>query len=348
MVRDVYNVVPTTLANSPTSNIAKAFVGTSSFTCSAAQASIITTYGFLPEPGTSAAATCGYTGLKAFARSASTTTVSVPASALVGTPVTATASVVSNNNFGGQVQFLNGATVLASATIPAGAASASASFTASAVGSVPVTAQFIPAQPGVASSVSAAVPVSVAGSASTTAITVPKKLTVNKSASVKVSIAGADAAGGTVTLKSGSTVLGSAKLTPGASSAVVKFKPAKTKLSLAATYTPATGAVLGSTSAAKAAKVAKGEATITISKKSVKVGKKAKVAITLTGIVKPTGTVSVKEGKKVISSKAKLVKGKVSVSITKLKVGTHKLTVTYKGNTIYVSTKKTGSIKVKK
>ncbi|CAN5264669.1 hypothetical protein BH11ACT2_BH11ACT2_15400 [soil metagenome] len=341
MVRDVYNVVPTSLANTPASNIAKAFVGSGSFVCAPAQASIITTYGFLTAPN------CGSVSLKAYARSVSTTTLSVPASALVGSSVTATASVVSVNNLGGQVQFLNGSSVLATATIPAGSSSASATFAASAVGTVPVTAQFIPAATGVASSVSAASTVAIAATASTTTFTAPK-LTVGKASKVTVTVAGGDALGGTVQVKNGSTVIGSATVAAGAGSAVVTVTPTAIKNSLTAVYTPKTGAVIGSTSVVASVKAAKGTVKITVSKvKTVKFGKTSKVAIKVSGVVTPTGTVTVKEGKKTLTKTAKLVKGKVTVSLKKLKKGTHKIVVTYNGNSVFKSGVKSKTTKVK-
>ena len=377
MVRNVYNIIPSKLADDATSDVAKMFVGANSTVCQ--QTAVIQSYGFLPASSTGAGI-CGYKGTRAFPASASSASVSVASTTVVGSSVTATATVNSVSNGGGTVRFMTGDTVIATASIAANATTATATIATSKVGSLPVKAVFIPALAGVASSTSGdavidvtavpstqppvtnppvttppvtnppvapapapAVPTATAASFST------PKLTIGKTASVTVAIVGGDAAGGTVTLKNGTTVLGTAAVAAGTTSAVVKFVPSKTSYALSATYAPKTGAVLASSSSIATAKAAKGAATVKVSKiKAIKAGKSAKVTVKVSNAaVTATGTVTIKEGKKTLATK-KLVKGKVTITVKKLKAGSHKLTVTYKGNTVLKSATKTGSlVKVK-
>ena len=339
MVRDVYNIVPSRLADDPTTDIAKTFIGSNSLVCQ--QSSVITTYGFLQMPGGSAAATCGYSQLRAYSPSASTTTLAVSGTSLVGQNISATATVVSNGNGGGQVRFMSGATVLATQTIAKGSSTAAATFTAKSVGSLPVKAIFVPALAGVASSSSADVAIAVAGTTSAVAFATPKLVT-GKKATVTVNVAGGDATGGTVTLKDGAAVLGTVAVNPGATSVAVSFTPTKLKYSLSATYVPKTTTVIGSSTAAVAVKATKGKAVITVKKiKTVKAGKTSKVTVTIVG---GTGKFSIKEGKKVLVKSATLKKGTATVSIKKLKKGKHKLTIVYKGSSVYKATTKTGTV----
>src|SRR5690606_18087509 len=65
---------------------------------------------------------------------------------------------------------------------------------------------------------------------------------------------------------------------------------------------------------------------VTSKAKSVKASKKPKVTVTVkaTGVAKPTGTVTVKYGKKSVKVKLKArAKGKVSVTLPKLKKGSY-------------------------
>jgi hypothetical protein len=357
MVRDVYNIVPSKLADDASSDVAKMFIGANSSVCQ--QTAVIQSYGFLPA-STTGAGVCGYKQTRAYSASPSTTSVSVASTTVVGTPVTATATVTSISNGGGTVRFMSGDSVLATSAIAAGATTATATIATPTVGSLPVKAVFIPALAGVASSTTAdavvsvtavpetgTTPVTVVPTATATSLKAPK-LTIGKTASVTVSVSGGDATGGTVSLTSGSTVLGTAAVAAGASSAVVKFVPKKTSYSLSASYAPKTGAVLTSSSSLTAVKAAKGAATVKVSKiKSVKAGKTAKVTVKVTNAgVTATGKVTIKDGKKTLATK-KLVKGKVTISVKKLKKGSHKLTVTYKGSSTLKTAKKTSTVKIK-
>lgn len=350
MVRDVYNIVPSRLADDSSSAIAKTFVGSDSLVCK--QTAVITKYGFLPEPGTTPASTCGYAQLRAYAASTSTTTLAVPANGSTGSTLKASVSVASNGNGGGVVNILEGTTTVGTAKITTGGSTVDVSVTPTVAGAHSYTAQFIPALGGVASSTSSAQPVDVAQGATTssTTISVPS-LTAGKTATVTATVKGGSTAGGTVKLYSGSTLVKSATVAAGATSAKLAFVPIHATYSLKAVYTPKDATATTSTSAVKAVKVAKGSSAVAVgtiaTTKSTK-GAAVRVHVTATGAV-ATGTVTIKEGSKVLISKKALDKdGRIAVTLPKLKVGTHKLTVSYSGSSVWNTSSKTVSFKVVK
>jgi hypothetical protein len=162
ITRKVYNIVPSALADDPTSKINWAFVGTGSLVCS--QKETITRYGFGVLTGSGANA-CGDTSVRAYAPSISSVSVttSVPTIKFGGS-FTATATVVSNNNGGGEVEFFNGATSLGVKKIAAGATTATLdvkSGTELALADYSITAVFVPSLLGVAEATSAIAPVTV-------------------------------------------------------------------------------------------------------------------------------------------------------------------------------------------
>jgi hypothetical protein len=346
-VRDVYNIVPSRLADDPSSAIAKTFVGKDSLVCK--QTATIAAYGFLPEPATSASTTCGYDQLRSVSASLSTTTLSVPATATAGTSVDATATVDSFGTGGGTVLFRQGTSTVGTGTIARGGTSVTAPVSL-AQGTASVTAVFVPALPGVASSSSAPSTVTVAPApAATTATVSAPKLTVGKTAKVTVTVASGDAAGGSVTLKNGTETVGTAKVAAGASTASISFVPKHSTYAFVATYTPATTAGSKATSPTVSVKVTKGAPTVKVSTiKSVKKGKRASVPVQVTGTGStPTGKVTVKEGSKTLATKT-LSGGKATITLPLLKEGTHKLTVTYGGSTIWNASSKSASVKVTK
>ncbi|MDQ2624898.1 MAG: hypothetical protein M3Y20_07030, partial [Actinomycetota bacterium] len=94
----------------------------------------------------------------------------------------------------------------------------------------------------------------------------------------------------------------------------------------------------GSSSSATSSQVSvaklKAKAKVKLAKKTVKVGKRAKVTVRVQvpGIAKPKGTLVIRDGKKKITTvklKAKHA-GKLTVRLPKLKAGKHKITVTFK------------------
>jgi len=335
MVRDVYNIVPSRLVDDPSSAIAKTFAGPKSLVCSLGN--VISAYGFLPEPATSSATTCGYTGLRAFDASPSTTAVQVPATGVSGSTVTATATVGSFGNGGGSVNFSVGGSLVKTAVIARGATSVSAALPLSATGSQVVTAQFVPALGGVASSISpvANVTVSAAVSISKTTLSVPAEA-FGKATTITANIASGDAHGGSVSFFNGKTLLGKSAVKAGATKATFAFVPRALAYSIKAVYTPSTGAAQGSTSAVVTVKVAAGTPSVKVAKPgTVKSTVGGKVSVTVTGTVSvPAGTVVIKEGSKVLAKKA-LAGGKATITLPKLKVGSHKLTVTYTGSSTW-------------
>jgi len=342
-VRDVYNIVPSRLADDPSSAIAKAFVGKDSLVCK--QTATIAAYGFLPEPATNAATTCGYAQLRAFPASLSTTALSIPAKAVAGKPVSATVSVDSFGTGGGTVRFLNGSTVVGTGTIAKGAKSVTAPVTLPS-GTASVNALFIPALAGVASSTSAASTVTVSAATGVT-MTVPR-LTVGKTAKVTTTITGGNATGGTVTIGNGTETVGTAKVAAGATTASVSFVPKRASYSLVATYTPATAGGTAATSAVSTVKVAKGAPTVKAGKvKSVSAKSHAKVTVAVSGTgVTPTGKVTVKEGSKTLASVSLSKTGRGTVSLPRLKAGTHKLTVVYGGDSLWNTARTSSSVRI--
>ncbi|WIB25769.1 Ig-like domain repeat protein [Curtobacterium sp. MCSS17_015] len=343
-VRDVYNIVPSRLADDPTSAIAKTFVGKDSLVCK--QTATIAAYGFLPEPATTPATTCGYDQLRSITASPSTTKLSVPATATAGKAVTASVSVDSFGAGGGTVKVFKGNAVVGTGTIARGATSGTAPVTLP-VGSASLTAQFVPSLAGVASSTSAPATVAVAP-ATAVSLSVPK-LTVGKTAKVTVKVTGAGPSGGTVTLKNGKETLGTAKV-PAAGTATISFVPKAVSYKFTTTYT-ASGSGAVATNTTGTVKAAKGAPTVTVSAiKSVKASAKAKVAVRVTGTGSvPTGTVTVKEGsKKLASGTVSSKDGRVTVTLPKLKAGTHKLTVSYSGSTTWNGADKAATLKVTK
>lgn len=343
-VRDVYNIVPSRLADDPSSAVAKTFVGKDSLVCK--QTATIAAYGFLPEPATSPSTTCGYDQLRSITASPSTTKLSVPASATAGRPVSASVSVESFGAGGGSVKVFSGTKLVGTGTIARGETTGTAAVTLPA-GTASLTALFVPSLAGVASSTSGASSVTVTP-ATAVSVSVPK-LTVGKTAKVAVTVTGADAAGGTVTLRNGTQTLGTAKVTA-AGTATISFVPKAVSYRFTTTYTgAASGNVAQSTTGTVTA--AKGAATLKVnSVKSVKASAKAKVTATVSGSGSvPTGTVTVKEGsKKLATGTVSSKDGRVTVTLPKLKAGTHKLTVSYSGSTTWNGTSKTASLKVTK
>lgn len=336
--RQVYNIVPSALADDPTSQVAKTFVGAGSLVCK--DTATITAYGFGLLTGSTK---CGDTSVRAYKASTSTTKLTIPTTATVGTAVTATVAVSSFGNVGGTVRLVDGTSVLASATVARGASSASLTWTPTVNGARALSAVFVPALAGVGASTSAVSTVTVAAAptkvtpaaASTTSVVLPKKATVGTKASVRVTVASAASTEGTVTLFSGSKALGSAKVA--GSSAVFSVAPVATATKLHATFAPANSAITtASSSATVTLKAAKAKASVKVkAPRSVKASKRAKVTVTVSAKgVKATGKVVVKTGKRKLVT-VTIPKGKTSVKVTlpRLKAGKHKITVSYAGST---------------
>jgi hypothetical protein len=350
MTRDVYNIVPSKLADDATSDIAKTFVGSDSLVCQAT--STITAYGFQLLP-----TTCGSTSQRAYTASPSSVAVAFDETTVAANgTITATATVNSGNHAqGGLVEIVDAFdNVVGSAPLTAGATSVEIDVTPTVVGTASLTTYFTPTLAGIAGSKTEATSVTVVAAPTVTSISAPSTVKVGATVPVITWIEGADATGGTVTLKEGETVLATTKLGAGETGAYLTFVAKKTSYSLVATYTAPTGSTTaGSESAVKALTIGKGTpkvSTGTIA--TVAASKNSKFTVVVTGVsgAVPTGTVTIKEGSKtlVLNKAISSTTGKVSITLPKLKKGTHKVTITYSGdNSWNTATKSSVVVKIK-
>ncbi|BDV32295.1 hypothetical protein Microterr_29550 [Microbacterium terricola] len=94
--------------------------------------------------------------------------------------------------------------------------------------------------------------------------------------------------------------------------------------------------------------VAKAAATVKASfvDSTIKSSTTPKVKVSVSSKAPVTGTVTVKEGSKTLKAKVTLMNGKATISLPKLKTGTHKVTVTYNGSSS-IGTAKSSTITVK-
>lgn len=331
-VRDVYNIVPSVLADDPTSLIAQTFVGASSLVCQ--KSDVITSYGFKLH------AQCGNTNLRAYAASASTIEATIPATAKVGVASTLSATVASNGDQGGVVEFYNGSAVVATATIAKGQTTGSVQWTPAAPGQVSLEAVFVPTLAGVAASEAAPVNVTVAAAdvpapaSTTTTLKVSAKPTVGKTITATATIT-KPAVAGTVTFRDGAKVLGKpVSISASAKTAQVKFKATKRKYALTATFVPAGTTALGSNSGrAVNVTAAKAKATVKLGKAKVK-KRTATIAVRVNvSGVKATGKLTAKVGKKVVG-RATVKNGKATLKVKSLRKGKNKVTVAYAGSTL--------------
>jgi hypothetical protein len=359
MVRDVFNIVPSRLADDESSAINDMFVGTSSKVCSAT--STIIEYGFALMPGTTAATTCGYTGYDTYAGSSSSVELAIADASIAGTETfSATVNVTSTHDQGGTVYIVNSADVeLGSYLIPAGQTSATFTFAPNATGEATVHAEFVPTLAGIAGSSSATVNVTVTAAAANVALSTKATTKVGATTNVIVYAHDGSPLGGTLVLKNGGTTLGTVVLEAGERAALFSFKPTSaSSLALNATYTAPVGALVGNgaTVGSKTVTVGKGTAAITVAPvASVRKAVAAKVVVTLTGIagVKPGGTVTIKEGSTtrgtgtlVATSGSTAATSKVTVTLSKFTTtGSKTLTVYYNGSALWNTANKT-SIKV--
>jgi hypothetical protein len=352
MTRDVYNIVPTALAQDPTSDIAKTFVGATSLVCSAGNT--IQAYGFQLLPATNPASTCGYKDLKAYEGSASSVSIELDETTIPATgTTTATATVNAGFHAKGGTVYIDDANgnELGSATLAAGATTVDVEVDPAELGSTTVQATFIPTLSGVKNAVSAEVPITVVAAESTVSVSAPSTLTIGKTAGLIAWVDGASDLGGTVTFRDGETTLATSVLTPGEQGAYYSFVAKKTSYALTASYTaPAGSGTADSVSVLKTLTVGKATPSVTTATvKTVKASQQAKVAVTIKGVtgIYATGTVTVTEGTKVlVATKTLSSKGTVTVTLPKLKKGTHTITVTYNGNAQYNTAAKS-TVKVK-
>lgn len=189
LTRLVYNVIPSAAWKTPSASpklqlIHDTFVGTSSSVCQ--QSAVISQYGFLPLTATSGASSCGDTSRTFDAPSTATATAAVTRAGTPGTSAVVTVNVQSNGNGGGTVALtVNG--VNYTATVPAGATSASFTIPTPAVGSYSYSGSFTPALTGVAATRIANGSFDVAKLAPTVKAVAPK-VKASKKAKVTVTV----------------------------------------------------------------------------------------------------------------------------------------------------------------
>jgi len=176
----------------------------------------------------------------------------------------------------------------------------------------------------------------------------PASTTYGKAFSVGATVSsGGSPASGSVVLKDGTTTVATKTLSGGKATFSVgatALKPGTHKLSIqyAGSLTVASSSATKSLVVAKAAS----KSVAKLAKATVKHTARGKVTIivTATGVV-PTGKVTVYDGTRKIAT-GTLAKGKVVITLPKLKKGKHKLTATYAGSTL-VSTSRSAAVTLK-
>ncbi|WP_028644894.1 Ig-like domain-containing protein [Nocardioides sp. URHA0020] len=267
---------------------------------------------------------------------ATTTTLEVAPSTgvTVGDAVTLSASV--SPSAAGTVTFKDGATAVAPA-VDVVAGHADAEITVTTAGSHAFTASFTPTDPEeFAPSDSSTVNLSVAKSASTLTGVWPTRATYGKAFAVTATAkVGTEPAAGTVSVKLGSKTLATRTLSAGKATLSVSGR-ALVPGSRTLTLVYGGGADVAGATITKALVVAKAKATVTATTaRSVKRTKAGKVAVTVkaTGVV-PTGSVKVYDGRKLLKSGTLTTakKGKITITLPKLKKGKHQIKVVYAGS----------------
>ncbi|PJI94034.1 Ig-like domain repeat protein [Luteimicrobium subarcticum] len=353
--RLVYDIVPSRLADDPSSDIHKAFVGTDSEVCK--QSSVITAYGFGLLTG---GVKCGDTTTRAYAAATSPSSITLGAlpSSTVGRAATLSATVTSVGVGGGTVTFakVSGgvATTIASAKVAAGdSVKATASWTPTAVGTTDVLAYFVPALAGVdAPAPTATAPLvatAVPAVSSTTTVAVSSKPMVGHTMTLSARVSATKYASGKVSFYDGSTRLGTVPFSTTTHTAKLAIKATRTAYSVKAVYQPAsTTVVKSSSSSSLSVRVAKDSSSVSVATiKSVHASYHGSVSVRIvaTGVT-PTGTVTVRQGS-VVLGHATLRSGAARITLPRLSVGTHHLVVSYSGSTtVASSTSSVKSIKV--
>ncbi|MCU4672509.1 Ig-like domain-containing protein [Microbacterium fluvii] len=229
LTRLVYNIVPSAQADDPDSKTNWMFVGKGSLVCSNKE--VISRYGFGLLTDASGPSACGDTSVRAYRPSTPTVTLG-GASVKYGSNATVTATVASNSDKGGTVEFAKGTTVLATVKIAAGATTAKATFASKTlgVGTSSIVATFIPALSGVAAADSPAASIVVAkGSTKVTATAKSVKASQRQTVVATVTGPSGVAVTGTVSVKSGTKTLASATVKSGKASIVLPKLAAGTR-----------------------------------------------------------------------------------------------------------------------
>jgi hypothetical protein len=272
-----------------------------------------------------------------------TTLVASPNAVTAGQALDLTATVGASATTApsGMISFMNGSTVLGTATLNSSGV-ATLSITSLTVGTYSLTAQYSSTASFLAST-SAAASVTVNASTATTSTSLvasPNPVIAGQALILVATVSenGTTVPTGTVSFMNGSTVLGTATLN---SSGVATLPPTSLgagTYSLTAQYT-GTASFLSSTSAAVSVTVNAATVTATISlvasPNPVTEGQALVLTATVSesGTTSPTGTVSFMNGSTVLGTAALNSSGVATLSITSLAVGTYSLTAQYPSTT---------------
>ncbi len=252
----------------------------------------------------------------------------------------ATVSASGTGSMSGTVNFMNGSTVLGSASVNSSGV-ATLSTASLAAGTYSLTARYVGNSSLLAStSAAASVTVTASTAATTTSLVAsPNPVTAGQTLNLvaTVSASGTGSMSGTVNFMNGSTVLGSASVNSSGVATLSTASLAAGTYSLTARYV-GNSSLLASTSAAASVTVtASTAATTTInlvaSPNPVTEGQALILTATVSGIASPTGTVSFMNGSAVMGTAALNSSGVATLSITSLAVGTYSITAEYPSTT---------------
>jgi len=332
--RAVYDVVRNADAGS---QWALDLFGADGFFCSPAAKTIIEANGFAQLASVGNGGVCGVpvtAAVSNFATNTVTTTTGLAAASPAGRQVTLTATVdAGDQSADGDVNFYEGDVKVGSGLLSGGVATKS--LTNVTPGSHTYTAEFVTANAAAFTS-STSEPASVTvKETSTTSATVTAKTYGHASTATVTVAAGAGQGVGNVTVKVGTKVIGPKALVAGKATFTLPSTLTAGKKSLTATYA-GNGETAGSVGT-KAFTIAKSAVTLKESfPAKIAKGKKGVGTITAalspTSVTKPTGTVTIKLGSKVVGT-GKLVNGKVKITLkSKLTKGKHTLVARYAGS----------------
>ncbi|MGA7158713.1 MAG: Ig-like domain-containing protein [Acidobacteriaceae bacterium] len=272
-----------------------------------------------------------------------TTLMASPTSVTAGQPLSLTATISANGSasFSGTVNFLNGSTVLGSATVNSSGV-ATLSTSSLSAGTYNLVAQYL-GSTSLAASTSAATQVTVnaatATATATTLVASPNPVTAGQTLnlSATVSASGTASFSGTVEFMNGSAVLGSTSVSAsGVATLSTASLPAGT-YSLTAKYL-GTASLSASTSAAASVTVNAAAATTTTttliaSPNSLTAGQTLNLAATVSasGTTSLSGTVEFMNGSTVLGSSSVSASGVATLSISSLSAGAYSLTAKFMG-----------------
>jgi len=255
---------------------------------------------------------------------------------------------VSPDSATGQVEILNGATSLGTATLSNGTASVSIAADALPVGTHTLTVGYAGDGTHAASSSTFSVTVTAAPPTSTSVSATCAPVTSGTAWSLTATVTPASATG-TVEVRNGATLLGSATLSGGNASVSIAGNalPVGTH-TLTVRYTGSTTHAASSTTCSVTVQAPPdpgGDSETSVSIGSLRFGTVGTARVTVTGTAPVTGTVEIWDGTRLLGSgqlaggaqqreaaAAATATATIAIPATALSVGTHTLTVKYLGN----------------